>query len=180
VEAAHGIEVRGFLEDKPPRFTRAGRPPREFLKFAARVRARLGQEVRWGEAHPDASVRRRERRYDRAVRSMARFLARPWKDEDTVRISGTMRKGLGTIFTFVRFPGVPWSSNGAERELKVPVRVRKTQGGRKTERGTWVMDRILTVWRTCRRRGLPFLEVVTKRLMWAGSGPGPPLLGPTG
>ena len=180
VEAAYGIEVRGFMEEKPPKFTRAGRPPREFLRFAAGVRVRLSREVRWVEAHPEASLRRRERRYRRALRSMVRFLARPWKDTDAVRISGTMRKGRETIFTFVRVPGVPWSSNGAERELKVPVRIRKTQGGRKTERGTWVMDRILTVWRTCRRRGLPFLEVVAKRLMWAGSGPGPPLPGPTG
>ena len=59
------------------------------------------------------------------------------------------------------------------------MRVRRTQGGRKTERGTRVMDRILTVWRTCRRRGLPFLEVVAERLIWAGSGRGPPLPGPT-
>ncbi|EQD26932.1 transposase, partial [mine drainage metagenome] len=89
---------------------------------------------------------------------MAGILSRPWKDEDVVRIAGTMRKGLETIFTFVKLPGVPWSSNGAERELKVPVGIRKTQGGRKTERGTWVMDRILTVWRTCRKRGLRFWD----------------------
>ncbi len=180
VEAAHGIEVRGFLEEKPPKFTRAGRPPREFLKFAAGVRARLRKEVRWVEEHPNATARRRQRRYYRAVRSMARFLARRWRDEDAVRIAGTMKKGLETIFTFVRIPGVPYTSNGAERELKVPVRVRKTQGGRKTERGTWVMDRILTVWRACRRRGLPFLDVVTTRLMWAGSESWPPLPRPTG
>ncbi len=180
VETAHGIEVRGFMEERPPKFTRAGRPPREFLKFATGVRVRLSKGVCWVEAHPEASLRQRERRYRRALRSMARFLMRPWKDTDAVLISGTMRKDLETIFTFVRVPGVPWSSNGADRELKVPVRIRKTQGGRKAERGTWVMDRILTVWRTCRRRGPPFLDVVAKRLMWAGSGPGPPLPGPTG
>ncbi len=175
VEAAHGIEVRGFRRKEPPKFTRAGRPPREFLKFAAGARARWRKEVQWVEGHPASTLRRRERRYRRAVRRMGRFLARPWTDEDVVRIAGTMRKGLETIFTFVRLPGVPWSSNGAERELKVPVGIRKTQGGRKTERGTWVMDRILTVWRTCRKRGLRFWDVVLERLMWTRSARGPPL-----
>ncbi|MGI0150367.1 MAG: IS66 family transposase [Thermoplasmata archaeon] len=180
VEAKHGIEVRGLLSERPPKYTRAGRPPKEFLAFAREVRARWRREIRWVEAHPEASLRVRAHRYARALRSMDRLLARPWRDEDVVRVAGTLRQRRESLFTFVRLPTVPWSSNGAERELKVPVGIRKSQGGRKTERGTWVMDRVLTVWRTCRKRGLRFWDVVLDRLMGTDSGPGPSLPGPAG
>ncbi|MHB1887112.1 MAG: IS66 family transposase [Acidimicrobiales bacterium] len=180
VEAHHGIEVRGLLSERPPKFTRAGRPPREFLQFAAGMRGRFRKEVRWVERHPEASRLVRGRRYAKALRSMDRFLARRWRDRDVVRIRDTMREWRDRLFTFVRLPGVPWNSNGAEREVKVPVGIRKTQEGRKTREGTRGMDRILTVWRTCRRRGLRFFDVAVERLMWTGGAPGPPLPGPTG
>ncbi|EQD75270.1 transposase, partial [mine drainage metagenome] len=41
VEASHGIETRGLLSGRGPKFRRAGRPPKEFLSFAAGIRDRL-------------------------------------------------------------------------------------------------------------------------------------------
>jgi hypothetical protein len=47
VEASHGIRTRGFLNEEGSTYLPAGRPPREFLVFAAGVRVRLRKEVRW-------------------------------------------------------------------------------------------------------------------------------------
>ena len=177
-EVGRGIEPRGFLREEPPKFTRAGRPPKEFLAFAAGVRKRLAAEVRWVEGHPKATLERRARRYAKAVRSMGRFLARPWKDEDAVHLAKEIGHRLGMLFTFVRIPGTPWNSNGVEGEMRKVAVIRNNSGGRKTETGVWVFERILTVWRTCQKRGLRFWVVVMEKLGAVQSGPGPPSASP--
>ena len=121
VEASHGIRPRGFLKGEGPTYERAGRPPAEFLRFAAGVRARLRREVRWTERYPTASAAVRPRRYGRAVGSMGRFLAREWRDRDAVRIADELGQRLEALFTFVRDPGMSWNSNEAEREMRVAV-----------------------------------------------------------
>jgi transposase len=175
VEASHGIYPRGLLREEAPTYERAGRPPAEFLRFAAGVRARLRAEVQWVERYPKASAAARKRRYRRAVVSMGRFLSRGWKDRDARRIADELGQRLETLFTFVRVPGVSWNSNGAEREVRVAVVHRKISGGRRTKRGAWVLERLLTVWRTCTKRGQRFWELVAEKLGTpAQPGPGLP------
>lgn len=179
VEASHGVRPRGLLKEEAPTYERAGRPPAEFLRFTAGVRARLRKEVRWTERYPKASAAARVRRYRRAVRSMGRFLAQGWRDPDAVRIADELGQRLETLFTFVRDPGTSWNSNEAEREVRVAVVHRKVSGGRRTERGAWVLERLLTVWRTCAKREHRFWEVVSARLgTLPQPGPGPPSAGP--
>jgi len=179
VEAGHGIRPRGLLKEEGPTYLRAGRPPKEFLRFAAEVRMRLRSEVRWTERYPTASPSARERRYRRAVRSMGRFLSREWRDPDAVRIAKELGQRLETLFTFVRRSGVSWKSNEAEREVRVAVIHRKVSGGRRTARGAWVLERLLTVWRTCAKRELRFWETVTGKLVGLPQpGPGPPSIRP--
>ncbi len=175
VEASHGVRPRGLLKEERPTFERAGRPPKEFLVFAAGVRVRLRTEVRWTERYPTASLRARARRYRRAVRSMGRFLSGEWRDPDAVRIAKELGQRLETLFTFVRRPGVSWNSNEAEREVRVAVIHRKVSGGRRTARGAWVLERLLTVWRTCAKRQLQFWGIVSDKLGGLPhTGPGPP------
>lgn len=81
-----------------------------------------------------------------------------------VRIVGELRQRLDRLFTFVRIPGVSWNSNEAEREVRVPVVIRKMNGGRRTARGTWVLERLLTVGRTWRKRELRFWDFVVEKL----------------
>ena len=164
VEASHGIRPRGLLKVEGPTYERAGRPPKEFLRFAAGVRARLRAEVQWSERYSKASPPARERRYGRAVRSMELFLSKEWRDPDAVRIANELGQRLGTLFTFVRDPGVSWNSNEAEREVRVAVVHRKLSGGRRTARGAWVLERLLTVWRTCAKRERRFWDIVSARL----------------
>jgi transposase len=179
VEASHGIAPRGLLSQRGPTYCRAGRPPREFLRFAEGLRAMLRAEVRWTERYPEASTRARERRYARAVRSMGGFLSGEWRDEDAVRIAKELGQRRDRLFTFVRIQGVSWNSNEAEREVRVAVIHRKVSGGRRTARGAWVLERLLTVWRTCAKRQLRFWETVSDRLGGLPQpGPGPPSAGP--
>ena len=178
VEARHGIRPRGFLKKEAPTFERAGRPPREFLEFAAGVRARLRAEVQWVERHPEASSAARDRRYRRAVGSMEEFVELPWQDEDVTRLVGEIGQRIDWLYTFVRIPGTPWNSNEAEREVRVAVVARKISGGRRTARGAWVLERILSVWRTCWKREQRFWDVIVEKLGVTQAGIGPPSVRP--
>jgi transposase len=173
-EVSYHIEPRGFLKEKPPRFLQAGRPPAEFLRFAEGIRSRLREAVLWHEPHDKVQSPWRFRHYERAVGSMRRFVSRLWKDPDAARIAKDILGQLPGLFLFLRDPWVSWNSNGAEKEVRAFVVHRKMAGGRRTWRGAWVLDRIMTVFRTCRKRGVKFLDVLAKKVDLLQVGPGPP------
>lgn len=180
VEVEHGIVPRGFLRVEEPQFTRAGHPPEEFLEFAAGVRARMREEVLWHEAHPKARSSERERRHARAVGVMHLFLARRWKDTDVRRLSNEIFTQLPRLYLFLRDPRVSWTSNGAEREVRSMVVHRKLSGGRRTWKGAEVLDRLMTVVRTCRKRRVRYWDVLTGTADLLHAGVGPPSARPQG
>ncbi|EQD42359.1 transposase, partial [mine drainage metagenome] len=68
-------------------------------------------------------------------------------------------------------PGVPWNNNGAENAIRQGVLIRKVSGGRRTWSGARVLERLLTIYRTCRKRGESFRTTLLNAL----TGTGPPL-----
>ena len=150
------MEPRPLLEERAPKFTSAGHPPEEFLRFVDGVRSIYREAilvVKDREWVPDGE---RERAYRRAVRRMARLLRIEWKDPDARRIAKELRRRLGMLFTFVRTPGVPWNNNSAENAIRQGVLIRKISGGRRTWAGARVLEVLLTLYRTCRKRGESF------------------------
>jgi transposase len=55
------------------------------------------------------------------------------------------------LWAFVRIPAIPETNNCAERALRHPVQWRKTSYGTQSERGSRVVESILTVLATCRQ-----------------------------
>ena len=58
--------------------------------------------------------------------------------------------------------------NEAETQIRQGVLFRKISGGRRSWMGAWVLERLLTVYRTRRKRGLEFLRVVGDALNGRG------------
>lgn len=85
-----------------------------------------------------------------------------------MRISKELRHRRHQLFTFVVEPGVPWHNNDAETQIRQGVLFRKISGGRRSWTGAWVLERLLTVYRTCRKRGIEFLDVVGSALQGNG------------
>ena len=85
-----------------------------------------------------------------------------------IRIAKELRHRRGQLFTFVIEPGVPWHNNEAETQVRQGVLFRKISGGRRSWMGAWVLERLLTVYRTCRKRGIEFLDVVGSALQGNG------------
>jgi transposase len=167
-EWIHRVEPRPLLKRVEATLMSAGRPPEEFLRFADGVRRTLRGVILWSEGHPDASPRLRRAVERSARRVLTRLLNEPWRDSDAVRIAKELRKRRRMLFTFVIEPGVPWHNNEAETQVRQGVLFRKISGGRRSWMGAWVLERLLTVYRTCRKRGLEFLEVVGDALTGNG------------
>ncbi|MGI0155939.1 MAG: IS66 family transposase [Thermoplasmata archaeon] len=170
-EVRHRVEPRPLLKELPAKLTSAGHPSMEFLRFVDGVRSIYREAIL--VVKDRSRVRRTERRrgYRRAVRAMAALLRIDWTDPDVRRIAKELRHRRGMPFTFVRKLGVPWNNNAAENAIRQGVLIRKVSGGRRTWAGARVLERLLTVYRTCRKRGESFRDTVLSSLM----GSGPPL-----
>ena len=167
-EVMHRLEPRPLLKEVEAKLTSAGRPPEEFLEFADRLRGLFRGAVLWSEGHPNASGRERRRIHKAARRALAHLVFHPWKDRDAARISKELWSKRTMVFTFLRKPGVAWHNNLAENHVRQGVLYRKISGGRRSWRGAWVLERLMSVYRTCRIRGLKFVEVVRDALRGKG------------
>ncbi len=167
-EWTHRVEPRPLLREVEPKLMSAGRPHEEFLRFADGVRRILRGVIHWSEANPEAPPRLRRRVERSARRVLTRLLNEPWRDADAIRIAKELRHRRGQLFTFVTEPGVPWHNNEAETQVRQGVLFRKISGGRRSWMGAWVLERLLTVYRTCRKRGIKFLDVVVGALQGKG------------
>ncbi|MGA8537372.1 MAG: transposase [Thermoplasmata archaeon] len=162
------MEPRPLIRAVEPKFRSAGRPPEKSLKFADGVRKVLGGAILWSTGHPEALLRLRRRVERSARRALTRLLNEPWKDSEAARIAKGLRHRQSMLFTFVLGPRVPWHNNEAESQVRQGVLFRKTRGGRRSWMGAWVLEQLLSVYRTCRKRGLEFLRVASDALHGVG------------
>ncbi|MGI0131150.1 MAG: IS66 family transposase [Thermoplasmata archaeon] len=174
-EVRHRVEPRPLLKEVPAKLTSAGHPPTEFLRFVDGVRSIYREAigvVRGRERVPRAE---RKRAYRRAIQRMGALLRVEWADTDAVRIGKELSRRKGMLFTFLLKPGVPWNNNGAENAIRQGVLIRKVSGGRRTWNGARALERLLTIYRTCRKQGVSFRDFILKTLAGGISpGVGPP------
>lgn len=163
-EVRHGMEPRPLLGGLPAVLTRRGRPPDEFISFADGVRNILSRAVHATEKSE------RARKYARTVasRKLHTLLERRWKDRDAAHIAAELRRRFGMLFTFLRHRGVPWHNNRAENAIRQGVLHRKISGGRRTWNGAHVLECIMSVYRTCRKRKEDFRATVLSSLVRGG------------
>jgi transposase len=171
-ELVRGIELRGFLQDNEPKYTRAGRPPAELLRLVKLVRAVMREAVALSR-RPRVSARARAKAELAFVRRVRRIARRPWRDRDAARIAKALRRWASSMFTFVAQPEVPWENNASERAIRGPVIVRKTTNGHRTEEGAAAFAALMSVRQTSELKGRNVLGVL-RGLMGA---PGPPWSG---
>ncbi len=163
-EILHRLEPRPLLHEVEARLTSAGPPPREFLDFADGTRWLLRYAIEWSERHSKASGRERREFYRSIRRLMADHLRREWQEPAAARIANELWKRRGSLFTFLIKPGVAWNNNDAETQIRQGVLYRKISGGRRSWAGAWALERLLSIYRTCRKRGLQFVDVLKDAL----------------
>lgn len=167
-EILHRMEPRPLLQGVPPKLTSAGPPPREFIEFADDARWHLRSAIEWSERHPHASQRERKRFYRSMRWLMADHLRREWHDPGAARIAQELWKRRDSLFTFLIQPGVAWHNNDAELQIRQGVLYRKVSGGRRSWSGAWSLERLMSIYRTCRKRSLQFVKMLTDALSGSG------------
>lgn len=169
-EVMHRIEPRGLLTSRPAKMTGRGRPPETFIQFADGLRAILKETIRFVERTPHPSMNEREKAYKRFRKTMKAFVNKERMDDDARRISKELRKRLNMLFTFVKKANVPWHNNDAERAIRQGVLHRKISGGRRTWRGAEILEVLLSISETAKKRGIRFLEWAKKSLNMSMTG----------
>jgi len=159
-EMRHRVQPRPLLREDEAKLDSAGRPPEEFLRFTDGVRRILRETVLWADAHSEASSRVRRRVARAAHRAMVRLTKEDWRDLEAARISKELHRRRRMLFTFLEVPGVPFHNNDAETQVRQGVLYRKISGGRRSWTGAWVLERLLTIYRTCQKRKLEFIHVL--------------------
>jgi len=67
------------------------------------------------------------------------------------------------LFTFLDYDGVPWNNNNAESAIKAFAKYRKIADGTFTENGIKQYLILLSVYQTCRYKGIDFLKFMLSK-----------------
>ena len=81
-----------------------------------------------------------------------------FKSEAALKCKQRFEKNKDTLFTFLRYDGVPWNNNNAEHAIKAFARLRDVISGSSTKKGVDEYLTLLSVAETCEYQGLDFLN----------------------
>ncbi len=99
------------------------------------------------------------RRHQADVDRFFEFLAASeFRSEAAVKCRQRFEKNRDTLFTFLRYDGVPWNNNNAEHAIKAFARLRDVIAGSSSRKGVDEYLTLLSIAETCEYRGLDFLE----------------------
>jgi transposase len=151
VEVKYRIKERGYMELKAPEYLGAGRPPEEFIEFAAWLREWMHDVAMLVKRNPTKEERRRALHGFRV--SLGRLLAKKWKNVHAARIVRFLAKHREKLLWTVELPGVPFHNNAAERALRSSVVARKISYGSKSSEGVQAHEVLRSVTETQVLRG---------------------------
>ncbi len=85
-------------------------------------------------------------------------------DSEVVRkLKKRIMKYRGDLFTFLDYDGIPWNNNNAEHAVKHFAKYRRLANGRFAERGLRDYLKLLSVYETCKYKGVRFLEFLLSK-----------------
>lgn len=123
----------------------------------------LERAVEFTQKDPPPSMKGRKNTCEEFQKETGALLDGEWNDVDVIRISKELRKRQLMLFTFVKFTGVSWHNNDAERAIRKGVLHRKISGGRRTWTGAEVFEVILSIYETSKIRGKRFMEMLKEK-----------------
>jgi hypothetical protein len=84
--------------------------------------------------------------------------ARNVRSEAAQTIRDRLLKYQDKLFTFIQYDGVPWNNNNAENAIKQFAYYREDRSGLMKEAGLEYYLVLLSIFQTCRCKGLSFLQ----------------------
>jgi transposase len=105
-----------------------------------------------------------QRRLNRLKRRLAELLEWPDPDDILKEIIKKVKKQQPRILTFVEHPGVPCHNNYAEFLIRLGVLKRKISGGSMSSEGANAYAVLLSIYVTCKLRGISFPKYMKESL----------------
>lgn len=135
------------------------KPPPEYYRFRKKVLRLFRDALSFSKTRKskDERFRRKERFLKRLTDIVNEF--RSYADADIQRLVNRLDKYRDGLFTFVSHPNVDATNNHGERTIRFAVIARKVQFHTMSDRGSFTMETMLTIFRTLEMRGLdPYAE----------------------
>jgi uncharacterized protein (TIGR03067 family) len=105
-------------------------------------------------------LRRHQRGVDKYLQSLA---TRNFRSEAAEALRGRLLKYRDKLFTFLGHDGVPWNNNNAENAVRQFAYYRDGNPGRLKEPGLKDYLVLLSLYQTCRYRGVSFLKFLLSK-----------------
>ncbi len=103
-------------------------------------------------------------KHEREVDSFFDGLAtQSFRSEAAEALRARLLKYRDKLFTFIRHDGVPWNNNNAENAIRQFAYYREDTPGRLKEAGLTDYLVLLSIYQTCRYRGVSFLKFLLSR-----------------
>jgi transposase len=99
-----------------------------------------------------------------AQETLRQWIGREYSIQKVQKFIGKIRNGFEHWFTFIIYPGVEPTNNRAERALRPLVVLRKILGTLRNDKGSSILERIMTVLATWGQNGLDKLQMLTSKL----------------
>ena len=96
-------------------------------------------------------------------RFFAEICRQEYKSELAKSYQKRFTKNQGVLFTFLEYDGVPWNNNSAEHAIKAFADFRKRMGQSFTRRTLSEFLILLSVWQTCKSKGINFLKFLCSK-----------------
>jgi hypothetical protein len=85
---------------------------------------------------------------------LADILGGCYRDKDCERLAKRLAKHSDELLVFLLHPDVPADNNHAERQMRFAVVMRKNSYGNRSKRGAHTQAILMSIFRTCRLRGV--------------------------
>ena len=124
----------------------------EFKKFFEELHGILKAAIRTGIKYanrkkvPKSTITKLQNRIDRLTEGN-------YADEDCKRYVKRLRRERKQLLTFLKYDGVEYHNNIAERALRIFALMRKISYGSRSKRGIKTLEILVSIYATCKMRG---------------------------
>jgi predicted RecB family nuclease len=96
-------------------------------------------------------------------RFFKRLIHQEYRTETALKLKTRFLKNRNCLFTFLDYDGVPWNNNNAEHAIKAFALLRRDFKGVTTEKGVREYLVLLSIYETCKFKGVSFLDFLRFR-----------------
>lgn len=130
----------------------------EIVSFSKRIRRFYERAEELKKLHDQGTEV--EKRILRLQSDTERFARRPFTHPELKTLAKRLNRYRDELYVFIN-TGISATNNAAEREIRPAVLMRKTSYGNRSDQGAHTQQVLMSIIRTCKKRGLNFVDLTT-------------------